>query len=341
MTRASGGQPLIKGLRVSGTPHVPLNPESLEALAAFRERLRAGAYEMNESGCLCGSAPASALLIAEEDRYGLPIRTNLCRSCGLLFTSPRMTEESAARFYENEYRPIYRGSATASEAFFHNQTKHGAKILERVGPFLKSGSGLVVLDIGCGAGGVLQPFQQAGWRAFGCDFNPAYLERGIDQGLQLVAGSSGALRQFGPADLIVASHVLEHCLEPDKEIREWTSMLTAGGLIYIEVPGVLELFQSYKRIESYFHVAHTFHFSLGTLTNLLAEEGLAFIAGDETVWALFSPDVDVCTRPHREAPVVIENFLRHSQDPLRATARELNRHARKFGRSIAKRLRKR
>src|SRR5579884_2942228 len=124
--------PLIAALKKSGNPHVRVSKTGLVALGEFRKRLAEGQYEMAESGCLCNSSSADHVLVAEEDRYGLPFRTYLCRSCGILFTTPRMTERSVARFYEIDYRPIYRGSEKASDSFFEDQIRHGRQILRRL-----------------------------------------------------------------------------------------------------------------------------------------------------------------------------------------------------------------
>ncbi|MFM8858018.1 MAG: hypothetical protein ACKOI2_12640, partial [Actinomycetota bacterium] len=67
------------------------------------EKYANGTYGTIEVSCLCGSA--GGRVVAELDRYGLPSPSVLCRDCGVVRTSPRLTDNSLAAFYDDEYRP--------------------------------------------------------------------------------------------------------------------------------------------------------------------------------------------------------------------------------------------
>ena len=41
---------------------------------------------------------------------GERVANRLCLTCGLVFQSPRMTEDELETFYEREYRQLYQGS---------------------------------------------------------------------------------------------------------------------------------------------------------------------------------------------------------------------------------------
>jgi hypothetical protein len=41
---------------------------------------------------------------------GYQVTNKLCSNCGLVYQSPRMTDEELATFYEHEYRQVYQGS---------------------------------------------------------------------------------------------------------------------------------------------------------------------------------------------------------------------------------------
>ena len=313
-------RPLVRELVDTGKPHIRVSAAGLQALATFRERLRAGEYELVDEGCLCSSHGANRVLVATEDRYGLPFRTYLCRDCGLIFTTPRMSGRSVVKFYDVEYRAIYRGKPKATEAFFAEQARHGRQIMRRAG---RPSPGRV-FDIGCGAGGVLVPFKEAGWTCYGCDFGSEYLERGHESGLTLEVGSYETLRQYAPADLIVASHVLEHCLNPVDELKGWASLLSKDGLIYIEVPGLFDVYRNYKSLAAFFHVAHTFNFTLGTLRSVAAQAGLKFIAGNESVWALFALSDQPVPQPKNDIKR-IERFLSRKEGGSERIPREARR----------------
>jgi len=313
-------RPLVQELVDTGKPHIRVSAAGLEALAKFRERLRGGEYELLEEGCVCSSGGANRVLVASEDRYGLPFRTYLCRDCGLIFTTPRMSLQSVIKFYDVEYRAIYRGKPKATEAFFADQARHGRQILRRLG---RRSTGRV-FDIGCGAGGVLVPFQQAGWQCYGCDFGSEYLERGRAAGLTLEVGSFEMLRPYAPADVIIASHVLEHCLEPVAELKGWASLLSKDGVIYIEVPGLFDVYRNYKSLAAFFHVAHTFNFTLGTLRSVAAQAGLKFVAGNESVWAVFALSDKPFSLPNSDAKR-IEKFLGRKEGGAERVPREVRR----------------
>ncbi len=313
-------RPLVRELVDTGKPHIRVSAAGLDALSKFRERLRHGDYELLEEGCICPTGGANRVLVATEDRYGLPFRTYLCRDCGLIFTTPRMSTQSVVKFYDVEYRAIYRGKPKATEAFFADQARHGRQILRRIG---KRSPGRV-FDIGCGAGGVLVPFQEAGWQCFGGDFGSGYLNRGGEAGLTLEVGSYETLRQYAPADLIVASHVLEHCLNPIEELKGWASLLSRDGLLYIEVPGLFDVYRNYKSLAAFFHVAHTFNFTLGTLRSVAAQAGLKFVAGNESVWALFAVSSEPVPQPKIDVNR-IERFLSRKEGGPERIPREARR----------------
>src|SRR3989304_2736386 len=68
-------------------------------------RIASKIYETEEVSCYCGSNESFA--ITKNDRYGFNHQMNLCTRCGIIYASPRMTEESYQKFYKNEYRHIY------------------------------------------------------------------------------------------------------------------------------------------------------------------------------------------------------------------------------------------
>lgn len=252
-----------------------------------------------------------------------------------------MSPASVAKFYEVEYRPIYRGKQKATQSFFEDQIRHGRQILNRMRRWRKKTSDQRVFDIGCGAGGVLVPFKEVGFQCFGCDFGSDYLERGRQAGLTLETGDYHSLEKYAPANVIVASHVLEHCLDPIEELKGWASLLSDDGLLYIEVPGLFDVYRNYKSLAGFFHVAHTFNFTLGTLRSVAHSAGLEFIAGDESVWALFRIGKGASLEPKAsDQAAEIERFLRKDENGIIRLPREARRHALRLARSASKRLTK-
>jgi len=164
-----------------------------------------------------------------------------------MWTNPRMSEESLNMFYEVDYRPIYVGKTRALNDFFLNQVQHGKNIYKFVTQHVTTYSEqkLKVFDIGCGAGGTLVTFLESGWSAFGCDIGEEYLRRGIDEGLVLEYGDVVTLAKYGPANLIILSHVLEHFPYPLLSLQQIAQVLLDDGYIYIELPGIFSIHKTY------------------------------------------------------------------------------------------------
>lgn len=264
---------------------VPLSSSQQEALARFRQKVRSGIYRQKSVSCLCGAG--GGRLVGLRDRYGIAITTRLCTHCGVLRTDPQMTDDTLRRFYAEDYRPLYVGEARPTVAFFEAQKQHGRELLRRFADSVTSSMPPVVYDIGCGAGGVLMPFAEAGWHAIGCDPGGAYLELGRAKGLELYHGNVDALAECPKPDLVILSHVLEHIPDPDAFLAELTRRLAPGGLIYIELPGIYAIKETYRSVLRFLQNAHLYHFTLGTLANLLAKHGFILESGDEQISASF------------------------------------------------------
>ncbi len=196
-----------------------------------------------------------------------------------------MTRESLERFYREDYRDLY-SSDLNKDLFFLSQVRKGIRyygILEKHGR-IRSSEATTVFDVGCGMGGVLEAFRLGGVeRVFGVDFGEEYLEEGRRRGLTLRKGSVEELQEFGFADIIVLSHVLEHVPEPVSLLKEAARRLKPDGVLFIAVPGVLNLKAYEYDLLRYLQNAHLFHFCKETLEALVNTAGLEAVYSDQTV----------------------------------------------------------
>lgn len=290
-------------------PILPLNRRQLDALFQFKNKIANGHFSFEESPCLCGRY--DGLLIAKRDRYGLPVDTYLCRSCGIMWTTPQMIEKSLKKFYEEDYRSIYVGKTIASESFFEDQIKRGKEIYNYVVdyPGLSPDSLLKVFDVGCGAGGVLLPFKDVGFLAYGCDLGSQYLEYGRDKGLLLEHGESNSLSKYGSANLIILNHVLEHFKFPLKSLEELRDLLVDDGYLYIELPGIFNIHNTYGDLLLFLQNAHLYHFTLETLTSVMSMAGFRFVKGDQTIRALYQKRNCISQTQSNKEFVVVVRYL--------------------------------
>lgn len=265
-----------------------LTKTQIETRNAIIKKMKTGEYALRENPCLCGEK--RNVLLAEKDRYNIPIRTVLCHSCGLVRSDPYYTPEALITFYKNDYRTLYAGNWKSLEEFFLEQKTFGEHILtfptkKVIGGAIKN---IKVFEIGCGAGGILEAFRETGNEVFGCDYDQIYLEFGKKKGLNLVAGDSTALRQFGKADIIILNHTLEHMTQPEKELEQIRKLLNPEGILYIALPGIYSIHDTYRGdLMEYLQNAHVWYFTLKTLNSLLVKSGFQFIDGNEIIMAVY------------------------------------------------------
>lgn len=93
-------------------PKIKLNSVQTKWLDTF---LKDSSIKYAEvSNCpLCDSE--NAILIAQKDRYGIPLKTVVCENCGLVRSYNQLTEASQKLFYKKYYRNIDKGLETHGE----------------------------------------------------------------------------------------------------------------------------------------------------------------------------------------------------------------------------------
>lgn len=241
---------------------VNLNKFQIATRNNILAKIESNIYQMEETQCICGNNNYEVL--AKKDKYGLPVRTVICKNCGLVYTNPRMTMESYNTFYQNEYRKLYNKEVIPFK-FYQYQVARGQYIIE----FLKSNKvnfNGKVLEIGCGAGGILEVFKKEGCDVTGIDLGEEYINYGRKKGINLLTGTSKDLlkNHMESFDLIILSHVLEHFLNINEELAIIYKLLKETGFLYLEVPGLKSLRNNLDFL-LYLQNAHTYHFTLDTL----------------------------------------------------------------------------
>ena len=272
----------------SGSPSISLNALQLQKRDAVNEKVEKGIYGFESVACACCGTTETEL-IAERDRYGLFFSVQLCKGCGMVYTSPRMTDAAYGEFYDNEYRPLYVGSERATDDFFAEQRNQGRRIHD----FLR-GAGVMrdamkIVEVGCGAGGILDFFRSEGHSVIGIDLGSEYVAYGRDvHGLDLrVCMLKDLALDFTP-DLVIYSHVMEHILHPLEEMKSIANVSGTETLVYIEVPGLKNIHKGYSMdVMKYYQNAHSYHFTLGSLRYLMESAGFGLVSGTEYVRSIF------------------------------------------------------
>lgn len=227
----------------------------------------------------------------KKDRYGLYMPVVICRDCGLIQTNPRMNQKAYNEFYSVEYPKLYRAEEKPTETFFRGEYGSGRRIFDylQTNGLFKAPKNKFVLEVGCGAGGILHYFKEKGCRIKGVDLGEIYIEYGKTQyNLDLSVGTINSINLNEAPDLIVYSQALEHILTPNDELQKVHNILSDTGILYIEIPGVRNLMKSYEMdLLRLLQNAHIYHFTLTSLTNLLINNDFELIVGNEKVNSVF------------------------------------------------------
>lgn len=239
--------------------------------------------------CFCGST--SFRLLSEFDRFGLPFGTHICKECGLISQTQKMAEKSLPIFYEKIYWPLI----NAGELYLTAE-KSDEKIpyvLNHISTHLKS---IKIFEIGCGSGSRITSLSNAlkskniNTEMYGCDYSEKALKLAEGKGVITLTGGMEQLAKYGVADVIILSHVFEHFSDLNVAMSYLRNLCSNETLIYIEVPGVLDLKNKSEYTFNYQYycvLAHIHNFSLETLSMVLGKGGFTLIDGDEYVRAVF------------------------------------------------------
>ncbi|MCI0520590.1 MAG: class I SAM-dependent methyltransferase [Chloroflexi bacterium] len=218
---------------------------------------------------LCGGGESSPF--DQRRLHGYTVSNRLCRACGLVYQSPRMSEAELDVFYAQEYRRLYQGSAGPNPKDLSIQEKRAASLQEFARGQVPAAARH--LDIGCSAGLLLQRFQAAyGCQPVGVEPGEAYRAYAQESGLRVYPSLEELLAAGeGRFDLISLAHVLEHLPHPVEYLVTLRQRaLTPDGWLLIETPNLYG--------HDCFEVAHLTAFSRHTLAQTLGKAGLDIAA---------------------------------------------------------------
>jgi SAM-dependent methyltransferase len=138
-----------------------------------------------------------------------------------------------------------------------------------------------ILEVGCGDGWLLRRLRQLGYtNVLGIDPSRAAKDQETDF---LVSGyfpvDLPATHQDRCYDLIFSRHVLEHIETPRAFVAGMVARLSTSGQVWIEVPDLVAALK--KQLWGNFYQLHCNYFDSVTLDNLMSEQGLALLGGQE------------------------------------------------------------
>ncbi len=274
----------------------PLNNLQKKTLDDFRKAMSEGTVKFVER-TKCACMAENPIHFASIDRFGLPVDSYICGNCGLVYTSPVLSPDSIKPFYEHFYHILHFGSPISKNQHLYGEGQ-GTKIYNFLKKWLDSKK-LKVLEIGSGSGSVIKEFAKEAHKdgvsvqGVGLEYSKTYIEHFDPDGLDIKL-LYGDLHTFEPKecfDVVIMSHVFEHFLDPNKELKILKKFINENSLIYIEVPGIFSLRFRYLYNCDYlkYHTfAHIYNFNLTSLTNILNRNGFGLLWGNEMIESIFS-----------------------------------------------------
>lgn len=218
-------------------------------------------------------AHENATLIAEKERYGIPLNTAVCDNCGLIRSYQQMDETSSYLFYSKYYRKIYE---PLTAQIIDQRYKWAKK--RKIPRYVAKDK--IILEIGCGGGWNLVPFHLNNYTHYGFDFDEKFIEYGKKQGLNLYTGGVEEIKQKGiTADYVLIDNVLEHVSNPAVFLQSVKPILRKNAIINIYVPSLNLIPWGYSDgdLLATLQNAHNFLFDEFTLRTLGTSSGFKIL----------------------------------------------------------------
>lgn len=144
------------------------------------------------------------------------------------------------------------------------------RLREITGQFSKYRQTNRLLDVGCGAGLLLQAARDHGWQAQGIDVSESSVRHVQSLGLEAFHGElKDAQFQQGQFDVITAAEIVEHLFDPLAVVTEVHRLLRPGGLFWLTTPHVRSITSRVKGL-SWRCVCPPEHLQLFSITGLRA-----------------------------------------------------------------------
>jgi SAM-dependent methyltransferase len=217
---------------------------------------------MTRSSAACPLCDSTAILPHHEEAG---CRYHRCGACGFVFLLPIPTADELERLYQEEAGATFHHGAEIAGAF---EKRLEARLrLRVVADALRAAPERKALEIGCGAGYLLDRLRRMGWTVAGTELSDAYLRFATERlGLPVARQ-----RPADPFGAVLLFNVLSHVPDPAAEFDQCRRNLLPGGVLVLETGNAAEVAPA--RVGHFGAPEHVWHFSEDTLRTLLEKSG--------------------------------------------------------------------
>jgi len=197
-------------------------PEKIEAFAGQRILAEDPRTEKKARACVaCGAIEAHKLGIKNE------LDIVCCSHCRTIYT-PYSPWYSSSYFYLGYY---LKPEEIDTPAFVKKRLE---EITAEFAPYRQTNN---LLDLGCGAGSLLEAARNHGWHAQGLDVSSHAAKHVREQGFEVFEGElQEAAFPAAHLDVVTAAELLEHIFEPRALLEGVARILRPGGLFWTTTP---------------------------------------------------------------------------------------------------------
>ncbi|NDY56109.1 class I SAM-dependent methyltransferase [Desulfovibrio sulfodismutans] len=189
-------------------------------------------------GCpVCGGAYEFLVLSPDKRRIAV------CYECSHVFVADPISPEKLRNYFQG--RPAFEGSyAGLTFEDIGNPSRWQSYLYCRMDDLCRGLGGpqelcpqMRIAEVGCLEGRFLAELAAQGHHVVGCDLNEDAVPLGRGHlGLDLRVGTvEECMPMWGCFDLVIALHVLQHCLCPRTELATWVRLLAPGGRLVVHV----------------------------------------------------------------------------------------------------------
>lgn len=196
------------------------------------------------------------------DRQGESLKLQKCKACGVIQQKTIYKMD-----YSNDFR-VQENEKISPQQLFEREYNRLPSVLDymkRKGKLKKEG---VIVELGCGYGGMTKALQDRGYDAVGFDLGEGTVQVGKNNRANVfVGGIKEILDLKVKVDCIFSCHLIEHLHNPVSCLKDLKSCLSDKGIVVVETPNI------HVRTDIQWQKAHPYYFDELSLENCFLEAG--------------------------------------------------------------------